>query len=406
MFYAFPANLTLEEVRNVIRKHNERIGAVGFCEIVKDGYTAFDYVVAFADSFPQPVDDDPQTAREYAILRECRGLLMDQKTGQVLARRYHKFFNVNEKEFTQAHLIDWSADHVILDKLDGSMISPFRVTGENRIRWGTRKGETEISKPVVEFVEERRNYEAFAAAMIDRRVTPIFEWCSPQQRIVIEYRTDNLILTGIRDNLTGQYWSYEDMTRAAWEYDIPIVTMLPGMVKKSAEYLERVRKQKGVEGVIIRFRNGHMVKIKTEEYCIKHKAIDALSLEKNVWQLVLSDSIDDFLSTLPEEDRAIVERFQDDIKRELILEGQRYERIVERARRACRDSKKKFATEWLKMNMNLNRQIAFQVWDGSRGYDAIRSYVKKNCNSASKVEQVRPLLNFISWNDYRKSYDE
>lgn len=35
-----------------------------------------------------------------AVRRECRGLLLHPVTGQVLARRFHKFFNVNELEET------------------------------------------------------------------------------------------------------------------------------------------------------------------------------------------------------------------------------------------------------------------------------------------------------------------
>lgn len=54
---------------------------------------------------------------------ECRGIIFCEKTGQVLARRFHKFFNVNEQDETQAELIDLARPHFILEKADG-FVSP------------------------------------------------------------------------------------------------------------------------------------------------------------------------------------------------------------------------------------------------------------------------------------------
>ena len=52
-----------------------------------------------------------------------------------------KFFNVNEREETLIQHIDFSQPHLILEKLDGSMITPFEV--DSRIRWGTKMGLTD-----------------------------------------------------------------------------------------------------------------------------------------------------------------------------------------------------------------------------------------------------------------------
>jgi len=62
-------------------------------------------------------------ARQLAIRRECRGLIFDAKTGELLSRRFHKFFNINEKEESMLeNMTDLSGGHIILEKLDGSMI--------------------------------------------------------------------------------------------------------------------------------------------------------------------------------------------------------------------------------------------------------------------------------------------
>jgi RNA ligase len=64
-----------------------------------------------------------------AIRRECRGLVFD-KNGWILARRFHKFFNLNEREETLARNVDFSKPHSVLAKIDGSMISPVIINGE------------------------------------------------------------------------------------------------------------------------------------------------------------------------------------------------------------------------------------------------------------------------------------
>jgi hypothetical protein len=41
--------------------------------------------------------------------------------------------------------------------------------------------------------------------VIDGDMTPIFEWCSRNQRIVVDYPEDMLVLTAVRDNIEGVY---------------------------------------------------------------------------------------------------------------------------------------------------------------------------------------------------------
>lgn len=43
---------------------------------------------------------------------------------------------------------------------------------------------------------------------MDEDYTPIFEWCSPRSRIVLDYETDLMVLTGLRSNATGNNASF------------------------------------------------------------------------------------------------------------------------------------------------------------------------------------------------------
>lgn len=133
----FPHDVTINEVRDAIKNANLRITSATkmardgnevvptkvFVEKDRGDYVIFNYLLAGGEHFfPTPNTDDAQTNREYTILRECRGLTF-AKDGKLLDRKYHKFFNINERKETKLHAIDFSQFHQVLEKLDGSMIT-------------------------------------------------------------------------------------------------------------------------------------------------------------------------------------------------------------------------------------------------------------------------------------------
>lgn len=98
----FPVIEHIDQVREAIKDRPE------FIEADRGTYTVFNYMVARTDSFDCP------------LRRECRGLIFDDK-GRVLSRRFHKFFNLGEKEETFPQNINWNQSHVLLEKLDGCL---------------------------------------------------------------------------------------------------------------------------------------------------------------------------------------------------------------------------------------------------------------------------------------------
>lgn len=203
MNYNFPEIKHINEVLPAID------GSVEFIVVDKGDYKVINYVVMNDDTFPEihgmhtlagPVDPIMN-----AIRRECRGLVFDQN-GVLINRRFHKFFNVNERPETALEKIDWSKPHYILEKLDGSMVSPCKINGH--IRWMTKMGITDTSMEAEYFVATHPEYQLFADEMLSSGYTPIFEWVSNKNRIVLDYPEDNLILTAIRNMYNGRYLPY------------------------------------------------------------------------------------------------------------------------------------------------------------------------------------------------------
>ena len=309
MNYEFPLIRNISDVLPAIEGRDE------FVVAVKEGYTVINYNVMMADTFPAieannpGYDDYNYTA---ALRRECRGIIFDTESGEILRRPFHKFFNVNEREETQDKVVDLSQPHAILEKLDGSMIAPFIVN--DRLIWGTKMGATDVAKPVEDFVALHENYSQFARFLIRRGYTPIFEWCSRKQRIVLDYKEDQLILTAIRDLTTGRYMSWDLVTNTADLYFIPVVGKWETGVdmdnKTMSSFVSYVRDLEDVEGFVVRFSDGHMIKLKCDWYVQIHKAKEKILQDRNIVELILDDKLDDVKAHLPQEDRDRLTAFE------------------------------------------------------------------------------------------------
>lgn len=211
MNYKFPYITNISDVLPAIEGRDE------FVVAEKEGYTVINYNVMMADTFPNVLEEVPVKNWDgsngmswrfdpYAAIRcECRGIIFDSKTGDIIRRPFHKFFNVNEREETQDHVVDLSRPHVILEKLDGSMIAVF--AHEGKLIWGTKMVAQDFHELVEQFVKESDiDYEGFCWELINSGHTPIFEWMHPQKRIVIDYgKEPTLTLTAIRNIVTGAY---------------------------------------------------------------------------------------------------------------------------------------------------------------------------------------------------------
>lgn len=208
MNYEFPTITNISDVLPAIEGRDE------FVVAEKDGYTVINYNVMMADTFPDVLDSIDLLGKhvhfkiqnQHARLRrECRGIIFDSKTGDIIRRPFHKFFNVNEREETQDHRLDFSKEHWIDTKLDGSMIAVFMHQGE--IVYGTKMVAPDFHELVKKFVDASDvDYEGFCRKVIADGHTPIFEFMHPQKRIVIDYgKEPALTLLAVRHMVTGQF---------------------------------------------------------------------------------------------------------------------------------------------------------------------------------------------------------
>ena len=391
--YAFPCM----HWWHTVAKHFE--GNENFVIADKGDYFVVNYVRMGKDTHPPVMEGEPGDYARAAVLREARGLIFCSKTGELLSHPFHKFFNLGEREDVME--IDLSKPHVIMEKLDGSMIRPFRIG--DTIRWGTKMGVTDVSMQAEEFVAKNPQYQKFAESAIHdyHSFTPIFEWCSRKQRIVIDYPEDKLVLLAMRDNFTGEYLSRRDIEALGKAWNIPVVNVLDvtDPVPSQEELVAMIRNMSDMEGVVVQFADGHMVKIKADTYVALHRAKSLLENERDVVGLILDDKIDDLLPLLPASDRERLIKFEADVWHDI----RAFRRLIDEVFYASVNmTRKEFALSTSEFVCPLLRAAVFKHWDTrSCSVDHEVELIRKHLGSKSAYEKIKPILKTAMWKEVK-----
>ena len=385
MRYEFPRITHLDQVRPAIAGRDEFIIAE------RDWGYVVNYIISMTDTFP-PVETEMD-----AIRRECRGMLF-HKDGSIMARRLHKFFNIGERDETQFGAIDFTQPHVILEKLDGSMVTG--VFTDGGLRLGTKMGITEVSMQAEEFVATRPQYEQFIRwADQSCGYTLIFEWCSRKQQIVIDYPEDRLVLIAARHKENGAYASLQWLQEYGDMFEVEVVKTYEGSAQSMAHLMDETRDAEGIEGYIIRFDDGHMLKVKGEWYLRIHKTKDNLLHEKNIIELLVEEKMDDAKAFMLDDDRKRVEEFETDfwmgVAQVIKSYDQYYDTVV-----AHGLDRKRYALEWMptiKAQDQFAPGIVFGKFDGRDTRKMVLDLIRKHLGSQTKVDEARSLWGSFRW---------
>lgn len=413
----FPIDIKLEDVRAAISGRND------FREIEGTDYIIFVYFLGMnKDIFPPLSSAKSAKERFYLKLRrECRGLVFSKTTKQVISRRFHKFFNVNEMDETNESVINLNQPYILLEKLDGSMIAPF--FSNNQIRFGTKSGITDTAiaaEKYIQSINSKIDYIQFSQEWISKGFTPIFEWCSSSNPIVLRYDQDQLNLITLRNMRTGHYIPHSEMVVIAKEWGIPVVRSWswkelgfdaePDNSNFHAFY-EQIQSTKGVEGFVMRFDDGSMLKIKTHWYFGKNHALDKLKNpnERHRWEAILGEVYDDVRGFLREDEREATDKFARELFQQIDLSARR---LLEEVSAVKSKMNKREYVELLKASNRADQGILLHLFDKMKdsttspsltseqlekeNFDLAKEQVIKAIQSSlgtpKKFEQVRKLL--------------
>jgi len=233
----------------------------------------------------------------YPLLLDCRGTVVTAG-GEVAAKGFKKFFNAGERPDTRLDALAMLGAPEVTHKLDGSMCVLYPYAGGYRM---TTRGSFTSSQAAraTEIWDER--YATTLTGLLDRELTYIFELVGPENRIVVAYEREGLILIGLIVTSTGQELSYADVEREARRLGLPHVEEEP--LRGDWQALMR-EVRPNFEGFVL-FWPAHnlRVKVKLEDYVRLHRIISGLS-ERVVWEhLRAGTGLDTVREVVPEEMR-------------------------------------------------------------------------------------------------------
>lgn len=217
----------------------------------------------------------------------CRGLIVDDTTGDIVAWPFPKFFNVGE----HAHGNDFAPPlpedepFEVYDKVDGSLGIVFHYNG----RWHAASKGSFTSEQAM-WAQARISTSDTAGLWPDS--TYLAEIIYPENRIVVDYGDrQDLVLLGVFDcdgdeiplNIAADEWRGIGSVVRTWP-TLPLPELL-----KLAEANTRPdgTPTSGIstEGYVIRYASGLRAKAKLAEYVRLHKVLTGIN-ERDIWRML------------------------------------------------------------------------------------------------------------------------
>jgi RNA ligase len=218
------------------------------------------------------------------VTLQCRGLIYDIETAEVVARPFRKFFNYEQE---QAPKWDLGTVLHVTDKMDGSLgILYIQPDGQPAI---ATRGSFASDQAIWASQLYRERYSSASMNRLAKDYTFLFEIIYPENRIVLDYGDmEDLVLIGVVDieegtsvslDLPVKYGDWTGPVTKVFNHSAPLHEILARPPRENAEGF-----------VLYHEETDERVKIKYDDYKLLHKFLTNTS-EKHVWE-VLSQGLD------------------------------------------------------------------------------------------------------------------
>jgi RNA ligase len=281
------------------------------------------------------------------VTRQCRGLVLNVETGEVLANPFPKFFNYQE------HIQnEWpipTEEPTIHEKLDGSLGILVHVDG---LPWIATRGSFNSEQAMWATAWWRKHMPPFAYP--SNGMTHLFEIVAAWNRIVVKYDYEGMVYLGSRVTATGESmdcWHLFDRTAMRRAKKIPACDLatLAEMDEPNSE------------GFVCHYPTENVrLKVKFAEYVRLHRLVTGLS-EIAIWERMREGkTLDDLIAKVPDEFFQFVTATQTKLQSQYdAIEGEATEQFAEVRCKLAPDSTKKDAAMLIKEKSH--RSILFSM---------------------------------------------
>lgn len=338
-------------------------GRKEFKVMVRPEATTIDYVLQTPETFSHP------------ILKECRGIKFCNETGEIIARPFQKFMNLGEKPDEEVGR-DFSEAEV-WEKRDGSLLHYITFNGE--VRACTKAGITDVSTQAESELQLPESTLVRIGVMLGQGFTPCFEYTSPNNRIVVKYARPKITLLAVRDNVTGNYL---DVNEASMYLNIDVTRAF------KVFSLQDVRAWTELEGVVLAWPDGYRLKVKADDYVLRHRVKDDMSREHRLMEIILNDSIDDLVGVVDGEDYERILAYQKYVRGGLEVTTSRLNSMLE----SFAGMERKGVAKLVQKHTKPVQSVFWQCYGGKGVRESLEGFILKKSNKQVNLNSVRVLF--------------
>ena len=274
-------------------------------KIVVDGFnvSVFNYRLAQYKDFANPIPDKPEL-KGY----EMRGLTFVFNEDGSLFNRYvllEKFFNLNQVPDSLYSVVKNYKIKFVNNKEDGSIASFIKLPNGKIIGKSKMGFDNDQADGINRVYKTNKEVKSLVDWSLDNNIVPVFEYVAPNNRIVLRYPSEELILLRLRDNVTGKHIDIRDHLDKVGSIR---VSPFEDEIKDLDQLIELTATQVDKEGSIVTCEDemgrDFFFKLKTPWYMSLHGLLtDDLYREHIIIGYILDDKIDDILGQIPEDEK-------------------------------------------------------------------------------------------------------
>lgn len=206
-----------------------------------------------------------------------RGLILNSKTAEIVARPFDKFFNYGEGDrYPTGDIVS------VTEKVDGSLGIAYVDPCDDSIKIATRGSfDSDQAKFATAWLQEHLRHTKLIKWPLGK--TLLFEIIYPDNRIVVDYGgKEGLVLLAARGRWTDKYMSHSELRQAGEQLNgIEVVKQVDYLVDELVQKREEIGLDQ--EGWVAEFSDGSRFKFKGVEYLRLHKVISSLTFKNTLY---------------------------------------------------------------------------------------------------------------------------
>lgn len=239
------------------------------------------------------------------LTQECRGLILDTRTYDVVSFPLPKFFNHGEGHAAKLDM----ASAYVLEKVDGTCMTLYFYEGEWHVQTlGMMDAEGLVADFNLPFSDLFWNLfggkeECLSKLNLNTNYTYTFEVATKYNRVVTRYEGNKVALLSVRNRSDLQELQFEDLEKIVAAWNCPVIS-LPKRWKMAS--LDDAAKMAATlpqmeEGYVVVDKYFNRVKIKNPAYvAIAHLKESSTSSAKGLVAIALTNEGSEFLTYFPE----------------------------------------------------------------------------------------------------------